>query len=81
MGKIMKILFNCSVIKNVYLRLDSSPIELEITYTDDPNKTWRSGIRLDGLNDRKYYKEMYEKAYNTIKQALLNGDKFVEIEL
>ena len=77
----MKVLFNCSVIKNVYLRLETSPIELEITYTDDPDKTWISRKSIDKMCDKLYYKEKYEKAYNTIKQALLNNDKFVEVEL
>lgn len=45
----MKALFNCSVIKNVYLRLESSPIELEITYTDDPDRTWKSRKSIDGM--------------------------------
>lgn len=77
----MKALFNCSFIKNVYLQSDLSPIELEITYTNDPNKTWISRKSIVSMCDRQYHKERYEKAYNTIKQALLNGDKFVEIEL
>lgn len=78
----MKALFNCSVIKNVYLRLETSPIELEITYTDDPNITWKSRKSIDGMYcDTRHYEGMYEKAYNTIKQALLNNDKFVEVEL
>lgn len=77
----MKALFNCSVIKNVYLRLETSHIELEITYTDDHNKIWQSKRSIDSLSNRGYYKEMYENAYNTIKQALMNNDKFVEIEL
>lgn len=77
----MKALFNCSVIKNVYLRLDLSPIELEITYTDAPNGAWVCRKSIDGMSNRQYLKERYEKAYNTIKQALLNSDKFVEIEL
>ncbi|MBQ2397498.1 MAG: hypothetical protein II304_10790 [Bacteroidales bacterium] len=63
----MKALFNCSVIKNVYLRIDLSPIELEITYTDNPNKTWMSRKTIDGMCNRQYHKERYEKAYNTIK--------------
>lgn len=77
----MKALFNCSVIKNVYLRIEASPLELEITYTDDPNKTWKSRISTDSLCNKNYYEDRYEKAYNTIKQALLNNDKFVEVEL
>lgn len=77
----MKALFNCSVIKNVYLRLETSPIELEITYTDDSDKTWISRKSIDKMCDKQYHKGMYEKAYNTIKQALLNNDKFVEVEL
>jgi hypothetical protein len=77
----MKALFNCSVIKNVYLRLETSPIELEITYTDDHNKIWQSKRSIDSLSNRGYHKEMYENAYNTIKQALMNNDTFVEIEL
>lgn len=77
----MKALFNCSVIKNVYLRVEVSPIELEITYTDDPDRTWKSRKSIDGMLDGQYHKERYENAYNTIKQALMNDDKFVEIEL
>lgn len=78
----MKALFNCSVIKNVYLRLETSPIELEITYTDDPNITWKSRKSIDNrMCNTQYYKEILEKAYNAIKQALLNNDKFVEVEL
>jgi hypothetical protein len=77
----MKALFNCSVIKNVYLRLDLSPIKLEITYTDNPNQVWMCSKSIDSMCDGQYHKERYEKAYNTIKQALLNKVPFVEIEL
>lgn len=77
----MKTLFNCSVIKNVYLRLDSSPIELEITYLDTQSKTWISRRTIDSMQNREYSKKRYEKAYNTIKEALLNKEPFVEIEL
>lgn len=78
----MKALFNCSVIKNVYLRLETSPIELEITYTDNPNITWQGKKSIDSrMCNTQYYKEIFEKAYNDIKQALLNNDKFVEVEL
>ena len=77
----MKALFNCSVIKNVYLRVNASPIELEITYTDNPNTTWTSRKTIGTLCDKEYHKERYEKAYNTIKQSLLNNEKFVEVEL
>lgn len=77
----MKALFNCSVIKNVYLRLDLSPIELEITYIDDPNKTWTIRRKIDGMSNSEYQKGRYKNAYNTIKEALLNKEPFVEIEL
>lgn len=77
----MKALFNCSTIKNVYLRTNVSPIELEITYIDTPNKYWFSRKTIDSISDREYYTQRYEKAYNAIKEALLNKDNFVEIEL
>jgi hypothetical protein len=77
----MKTLFNCSVIRNVYLRLELSPIELEITYTDKPNVSWLSRKSLGSMDNGSYHKERYEKAYNTIKQALLNKEPFVEVEL
>lgn len=77
----MKALLNCSVIKNVYLRLDLSPIELEIAYTDNPKISWVSRKSLGSMDNGSYHKEKYEKAYNTIKQALLNKEPFVEIEL
>ena len=77
----MKALFNCSVIKNVYLRTDMSPIELEITYLDNKEQTWVSRKVIDGMSNRKYQKDKYEAVYETIKKALLDNDKFVEIEL
>jgi hypothetical protein len=77
----MKALFNCSVIKNVYLRDDTLHIELEITYTDDPDRTWISRKSVESVSSRVDYKEKYKNAYNTIKQALLNNEKFVEVEL
>lgn len=77
----MKALFNCSCIKNVYLRLDSSPFEIEITYTDVQDTTWKCRKSLNNTSDRKYHKEMFETAYNTIKKALLEKETFVEIEL
>ena len=77
----MKALFNCSCIKNVYLRLDSSPIELEVTYTNDPDTTWKCRKSLDNVSERKYQVGKFEKAYNMIKKALLNKEAFVEIEL
>ena len=77
----MKVLFNCSVIKNVCMRLDSSPIELEVTYTNDPDTTWMCRKSPDNISERKYHVGKIEKAYNTIKKALLNKEPFVEIEL
>ena len=77
----MKALFNCSVIKNVYLRLELSPIELEISFTDDPKISWVSRKSLGSMDKGSYHKERYKKAYDTIKQALLNKEPFVEIEL
>lgn len=35
----------------------------------------------NGMCNKQYHKERYEKAYDTIKQALLNKEPFVEIEL
>ena len=58
----MKALFNCSVIKNVYLRVEESPIELEITYTDDLDKTWKSRKSINSMHDRQDIKERYESA-------------------
>lgn len=36
----MKSLFNCKTIKNVFLRVDTTTYELEITYLDDQSKHW-----------------------------------------
>lgn len=77
----MKALFNCSCIKNVYLRLDLSSIELEITYINDTNTTWKSRMSLHDISDKKYHKGRYETAYNTIKKALLEKETFVEFEI
>lgn len=80
----MKALFNCSVIKNMYLRdNDNMGVELEITYLDNADKTWVSRRNIDKLSqtNREYQIERYTKAFEKLKQALLNNDKYVEIEL
>lgn len=77
----MNALFNCSVIKNVYLRYDERVLELEITYLDALDKRWIYRKNISDLAHTGYVKKEIETAYNTIKQALLNNDKFVEIIL
>ena len=77
----MKALFNCSVIKNVYLRDDTSILELEITYLDELDRSWIYKKIISDLAHKDYVKGKIATAYNTIKQALLNNDKFVEVEL
>lgn len=78
----MNVLLNCSIIKRVHLRLETSPIELEIVYIDEQGSWWVRE-KLDDINmrSREYIKEKYKKAYNTIKTALLNKESFVEIEI
>ena len=78
----MNALFNCSIIKRVHLRLETSPIELEIVYIDEQG-SWIVRKKLDDINacSREYIKEGYKKSYNTIKEALLNKEPFVEIEI
>lgn len=77
----MKALFNCSVIKNVYLRDGASVLELEVTYLDDLDRSWLYKKNISDLAHKDYAKEKVTTAYNTIKQALLNKEPFVEIEL
>ena len=80
----MKALFNCNVIKNVYLRdNDNMGVELEITYLDNADKTWVSRRNIDKLSqtNREYQIERYTKAFEKLKQALFNKESFVEIEL
>ena len=77
----MKALFNCSVIKNVYLRDDTNIIELEVTYLDELDRSWLYKKNISDLAHKDYAKEKIATAYNTIKQALLNKELFVEIEL
>lgn len=77
----MKILFNCKTIKNVFLRVDKSPYELEITYLDDPSKTWLYRKNVSDIAHKDYHKDRITFAYKTIKSALLNNESFVEIEL
>lgn len=77
----MKALFNCSVIKNVYLRDCASVLELEVTYLDELDRSWLYKKNISDLAHKDYAKEKIKTAYNTIKQALLNKEPFVEIEL
>ena len=80
----MVALFNCNVIRNVYLRDNNNNfVELEITYLDISNKTWVSRRNIDKLSqtNREYQIERYTKAFEKLKQALLNKDPYVEIEI
>lgn len=80
----MKALFNCNAIKNVYLRDNNNIwVELEITYLANADKTWVSRRDIEKLSqtNREYQIERYTKAFEKLKQALLNKESFVEIEL
>lgn len=77
----MKALFNCSAIKNVYLRTDMSHVELEITYLDTDNKNWLARKTISDSAHKDYQIQKYTHQYEKIKEALLNKKPFVEIEL
>lgn len=77
----MKSLFNCKTIKNVFLRVDTTTYELEITYLDDQSKHWLYRKNVSDLAHKDYHKDRITLAYQTIKSALLKNEPFVEIEL
>lgn len=78
----MKILFNCSSIKNVTLRIDSDQgIELELSYIDDKERNWLYRKNISDIADKHYHKDKLERAYKKIKEALISELKYVEIEL
>lgn len=77
----MKALFNCSVIKNVYLRDDTSVLELGVTYLDELDRSWLYRKNISDLAHKDYAKEKVTTAYETIKNALLKNITYVEIEL
>ena len=80
----MKALFNCNIIKNVYLRDNNNIfVELEITYLDNATRPWVSRRDIDKLSqtNMEYQIERYTKAFEKLKQALLNKESFVEIEI
>lgn len=76
----MRALFNCSRIKNVYLRTEGDFVELEI-YNDDNSKSFMSRKNLRGLANPEYFIEKYESTYESIKQALLKCASFIEVVL
>lgn len=76
----MRALFNCSCIKNVYLRTEGDFVELEI-YNDDNSKSFMSRKNLRGLANPEYFIEKYEATYESIKQALLKNASFIEVVL
>ena len=77
----MKALFNCSVIKNVYLRDDTSVLELEVTYLDELDRSWLYKKNISDLAHKDFAKEKVTTAYETIKNALLKNITYVEIDL
>lgn len=74
----MKAIFNCSKIMNVELRkLKNEIMELEIQFTDQCHWTKRKSLNSAILSTI----QEFENAYEDIKKALLDGDKFVSIEI
>ena len=76
----MRALFNCSCIKNVYLRTGGDFVELEIINNDN-SKGFVSRKNIRRLADKEYLIEKYEATYESIKQALLNRASFIEVVL
>lgn len=76
----MRALFNCSCIKNVYLRTEGDFVELEII-NDDNSKSFVSRKNIRGLASPEYFIEKYESTYESIKQALLKCASFIEVVL
>ena len=79
----MKALFNLTKVRNVRLYgVDDLGVKLLIYYYDgEPYFECECKLTDLCLSSKTYEKEKYEKAYNDIKQALLKGEKYVEIEL
>lgn len=75
-------LFNCSCIKDVTLRTDSDKvIELEVSYLDDKENRWVYMKKISDIADKQYHKDKLANAYSKIKEALVGGSRFVEIEI
>lgn len=80
----MKTLLNLTKVRSVrlYGADDLVVVKLLIYYYDgEPYFEYECVLTNLCLSSKTYEKEKYEKAYNDIKQALLKGEKYVEIEL
>lgn len=83
----MKVLLNLTKVRNVKVcgldySFPNNTVQLTVNYySDEPClKHTKSLVDLcDGSRD--YEKKKVEKAYNDIKQALLKGEKYVEVVL
>ena len=74
----MKAIFNCSQIRDVELRrLKNDIMELEIQFTDQCHWVKRKSLNSAILSTV----QEFENAYEDIRKALLDGDKFVSIEI
>jgi retron-type reverse transcriptase len=52
-----------------------------VSYLDDKEKHWVYMKNISDIADKQYHKDKLAKAYSTIKEALVEGARFVEIEL
>lgn len=79
----MKVLLNCSLIKNVAIVYDRNILEIGVFYIGKSEKPWCYNRDLHVYANEVWEeeREKFKTAYDTIKNALLNGEKFVEIEL
>lgn len=79
----MKTLLNLTKVRSVRLyEADDLVVKLLIYYYDgEPYFEYECMLTDLCLSSKTYEKEKVEKAYNDIKQALLKGGKYVEIEL
>ena len=82
----MKVLFDLTKVRDVKVFglevFIPKVVKLEVNYYDNEPSFEYTNVLTDLCDEsRTYAKEKVEKAYNDIKQALLKGEKYVEIEL
>lgn len=82
----MKTLLNLTKVRNVKVfgLEDLSPDVVKLIvnyYNNEPSFEHIAVLTELGFVSKTHEKELLEKAYNDIKQALLKGEKYVEIEL
>lgn len=77
----MKAIINCAAIKKVFLVDEYNTIELRMEFFDEETPSILKRRTFSSSSDKEKNRKYIDRIYSEIKDALLNGSKYIDMEI